>query len=954
VTIPVTNAPGQYWFGAIADYANALPEPNETNNATLGNPVSVAIGPDLSATLVAGPALVGQSTRVQVTTAVRNAGFGNPGAFAVRIYLSTDPIINSADTWVGTRQLSGLAPGVTSTGTTLVTIAGNFTSGNYYWGMIADPTNGVPEITETNNARAGNTVVVQPLIDLVMTSMGGPDQWCTGNPFQVTNVVQNIGVAAAPLFYVGLYLSEDPIITPDDMLMYTRTINGLAVGQSSPHIMTLINLGGLNSGTYYFGAIADPGDGITEGSEENNSVLGNATVVTLGPDLVLKDIIAPQYGSQGSSIPVTSVIANEGCGNAPLGFNNGIYLSTDPIITTADTRLGSRSINTMAAGTVNTGTTVVALSQTLASGTYYLGVIADYANAIYEVTDTNNALLGTPIVIRPASDLVVGQLGGPTNACTGKSISISNIVMNIGTDTAGTSSLGIYLSTDTNITTADLRLGARTIVSLPPGQTNASSISAALPLTLNPGVYYLGAIADYVNQLPEADEQNNSLPGNLIEIAIGPELIMAEVTGPATGAPGSTISVTNVTRNIGCGDAPSSTIAIYLSSDPVITTTDLPIGTRAVVLPSGVISTTVTAVALSGTLSNGLYYLGAIADYNNIIREGSEANNWLATMTIDIRPGIDLAVASASAPTSAASGSTLTVSNVVRNLGTDNAPASALGIYLSADPVITTADTRVGAPSIAALAAGQSITNGTAVYIPNSVAAGSYYWGVIADYANALPETDEVNNILAANTIDITVGADLTVRNVTGPASVTASTVFYVSNVVQNIGAGDSAPFSRVGVYLSSDAIITTNDLLIGFRNINTIVAGATNIGGVGSTVPAATAAGAYYIGAFVDYQDRVVEQLEDNNAMAYPVLVGVTPFRITQIRIEGADVLITFESRTGETYAVQEAQSIGGTINWVPVTGAGSLNGTGSTIEFRHAGAASTAPRFYRIQQVQ
>jgi hypothetical protein len=213
---------------------------------------------------------------------------------------------------------------------------------------------------------------------------------------------------------------------------------------------------------------------------------------------------------------------------------------------------------------------------------------------------------------------------------------------------------------------------------------------------------------------------------------------------------------------------------------------------------------------------------------------------------------------------------------------------------------------------------------------------------------------DEANNILAANAINITVGADLTVRSVTGPPSVSVSTAFSVSNVVQNIGAGDSATNSRVGVYLSADAIITTNDTLIGFRNINSILAGTTNIGGNSVTVPGSVTAGTYYIGAIVDYQDRVIETAEDNNAMGYQVLVGMTGFRITQIRIDGADVLITFESLAGQTYAVQEAQSIGGTINWVPVTGAGSLAGTGSTIEFRHAGAASTAPRFYRIQQAQ
>jgi uncharacterized repeat protein (TIGR01451 family) len=955
VTIPVTNAPGQYWFGAIADPNNALPEASETNNWAIGNPVSIAIGPDVSATLAVGPALVGQSTRIQVSTAVRNVGFGNPGPFAIGIYISTDQTINNADTLVGIRYLAGLAPGLSSTGATLVSIAGNFQSGNYYWGMIADFTNGVPEITETNNARAGNAVTIQPLIDLTMTTVAGPDEWCTGNPFILTNTVQNIGSAAAQIFSVGLYLSEDPIITREDTLMYTRSLGGLGAGQSSPNLMTLINIGGLNSGTYYYGAIADPGEGVTESSEENNSLVGNATVVTLGPDLVLKDIIAPAYGSQGSSIPVTSVIANEGCGNAPIGFANGIYLSTDPVITTADTRLGSRAINSLTAGNISTGTTVVALSAALASGTYYLGVIADYGNAIYEVTDTNNVLFGTPIIIRPASDLAVGQIGGPTNACTGKTISISNIVMNIGTDNAGNSAVGIYLSADTNITTADLRLGSRAITSLPPGQTNSGNITANLPLTIQAGVYYIGAIADYANQLPEADEENNSLPGNLIEIAIGPELLMAELSGPSAGAPGSTINITNIVRNIGCGDSTAFSVGLYLSSDPLITITDLRIGLRPLSgLASSMISTGITAVALAANLTNGIYYLGAIADYANAIREATETNNSITATMIDIRPGIDLTVSSSSGPSTAASGNTLILTNVLQNLGTDGAPASFMGIYLSTDAIITATDTRLGAPSIAAIAAGQSLSNTTSFYVPNSVAAGSYYLGVIADYPNALPETDEANNILMVNAIEITAGADLIVRNVTGPASVTVGATFSVTNAVQNIGVGESGTGARVGLYISSDAAITTNDVFLGLRNLPSILAGVTNTGPNSVTLPASVTPGSYYLGAIADYQERVFESSEDNNFLGYQLFVGVTPFRITQIRIDSADVLITFESTSGQTYTVEEAQSIGGTITWLPVAGASSIAGTGSSIDFRHAGAASTAPRFYRIQQVQ
>lgn len=954
VTIPVTNAPGQYYFGAIADYLGTLPEPNETNNWVAGNAVTIAIGPDLSASSVVGPPVAHQSSSFQVTTVVKNVGFGNPGASTVGVYLSPDPEITHGDIRVGTRSIGSLAPGASSTGVTVVAIGPSMSSGTYYWGMIADYLGVVPEITETNNARAGNTVSIQPGVDLIMTTVAGPDNWCTGNPFTVTNTVRNIGIASVGRFTVGLYLSDDPIITTDDILMVTRTVPSLAVGQSSVHLMSLINIGGLNAGTYYYGAIADFGEGITESSEDNNALAGNSAVVTVGPDIVLRDVICPAFGSQGSTIPVTSIIENQGCGNAPIGFTMAVYLSTDPQITTSDTRLGTRTVSSLGYGLMNTGATVVTIAPTLPSGTYYVGVIADYANTIWESSETNNTLLGTPVIIRPAADLVMTAISGPTNACTGRSITISNVVMNIGTDNASAFVIGLYLSADTNITTADLRLGSRNVPSLAPGQTNVVNNTVSLPLGLTPGVYFFGAIADYLNAFQEADEMNNSMLGNLIEMAIGPELTVSEVTSATAGAPGSSISITNIVRNIGCGDAGSVNVGLYLSADPLITTADLRIGLRTVPLTANSISTGVTVVALSSTLTNGIYHLGAIIDYANAVVESTETNNSLSTMTIDIRPGIDLAVTSAGGPETAVTGTTISVSNIVHNLGTDGAPASALGVYLSADPVITTADTRIGAPSIAAIAAGQSITNVLAVALPNYIAAGTYHLGLIADYANSLPETDETNNIFAANQITISVGPDLTIGNITGPANVNLGATFSVSNVVRNLGAGDSATNSRVGVYLSGDMIITTNDVLLGFRNLVSILAGATNTGGGNVTLPGSVTAGSYYLGAIVDYQARVLEIDEDNNAaVGYQINVGVTPFRITQIRIDGADVVITFETLTGRNFALEEAQTINGTITWTPVNGASSIAGTGSPIPFRHEGAAATAPRFYRIRQL-
>jgi uncharacterized repeat protein (TIGR01451 family) len=952
ITIPVTNAPGIYYLGAIADYTGALPELAEGNNARAGNQIMLQIGPDLQPLLISGPALVGQSATYQVTTVIKNNGAGNPGSFNAGIYLSTDTDITTNDYLIGVRGFgSGIAPGLSSTGVTAVIIASGLPSGTYYWGVVADHLGTAVETNENNNAKAGAAVEVRPQIDLVVSHISGPLNHCTGNPFIITNVVSNIGVAASPRFNVGLYISTDDIITIDDELMATRTINSLGVGQSNSNLTTLISIGNLPAGRYYFGAIVDDGLAVTEISEVNNArVSVNPHDVTVGPDLVVNDIICPAFASQGTTIPVTSFIYNQGCGNAPVSFSAAVYLSTDPVITTSDTRLGSRNINTLGYGLVSTGTVSVALSTTLPSATYYIGVIADDANRIYESVETNNALLGTPVVIRPAADLIVMYVSGPTNVCTGNNVNFEAIIMNQGTDPAGAFQTAIYLSSDTNITTADLRLINRPLSALAPGQTNSLLFSVGIPLTMAPGTYFVGAIADYAAAFPESDETNNAAVGNLIEVAIGPEFVMSEVTGPSTGAQGSSITITNVVSHVGCGDAPAASVGLYLSPDANITTADTRIGTRGVpAMLAGTTSTGYTTVTLSATLASGVYYLGAIADYANGVIEVNDTNNHLTTMTITIEPGIDLVADSVQGPAGAATGTSINVTNLIRNAGTAGLGTFTAGIFVSTDGTIAASnDVRIGTATINGLAAGQSTTNVASVVVPNTVSAGTYYLGIIADDAGAFPESNEANNSVAGNLITITPGPDLIITGVSGLTSARVGATITVTSIVQNIGIGQVNTAFRVGIYISPDSQITTNDTLLNFRNVNTLGVGQTNSAGLSLQIPSTLGAGTYYIGAYADYQVRVEETDESNNTFLGYTL-QLLPLRIVSARIETNDVVITFETVTGRNYRLQKADTIGGP--WTTVTGANSLAGSGTTVTFRDVGAVPAGRRVYRVQ---
>ena len=62
-------------------------------------------------------------------------------------------------------------------------------------------------------------------------------------------------------------------------------------------------------------------------------------------------------------------------------------------------------------------------------------------------------------------------------------------------------------------------LGSRSIATLAAGSTNRSgNYTVTIPSNTAAGTYYLGAYADYQNQVPEYNENNNGLAGNQITI----------------------------------------------------------------------------------------------------------------------------------------------------------------------------------------------------------------------------------------------------------------------------------------------------------------------------------------------------------------------------------------------------------------------------------------------------
>ncbi|MCK5397208.1 MAG: hypothetical protein KAJ33_03050, partial [Thermoplasmata archaeon] len=108
----------------------------------------------------------------------------------------------------------------------------------------------------------------------------------------------------------------------------------------------------------------------------------------------------------------------------------------------------------------------------------------------------------------PYIDMDANSVSGPTACNEGDTISIARSFSNTGTQDAGSFRYGLYLSTNTIISTGDNLVYSTSYSSMTAGATNSGSDIVPLPMGLT-GTYYYGVYADDLYQVSESDEGNN-------------------------------------------------------------------------------------------------------------------------------------------------------------------------------------------------------------------------------------------------------------------------------------------------------------------------------------------------------------------------------------------------------------------------------------------------------------
>jgi subtilisin family serine protease len=464
-------------------------------------------------------------------------------------------------------------------------------------------------------------------------------------------------------------------------------------------------------------------------------------------------------------------------------------------------------------------------------------------------------------------DLTVTSAVAPATAAADVDIVVTDTTRNQGTGTSLASTTGLYLSSNTILDAADVRIGGRPVSALGPGATEAASTTVRIPASTAAGSYYILAKADWDNAVLESVETNNTRASAIVRI--GPDLIVSALTAPATAAPGSTISVSDTTKNQGASPAEPSTTRFYLSANTLLDASDVVLGTRAVsLLADGASSSASTSLTLPTGTATGTYYILALADAANTVAESIETNN---TRTSGIvRVGADLTVTVLDAPALAAAGSSISVADTTANQGSSPAAASSTGFYLSTNGIFDTADMFLGGRSVGELPAGATSSATTVLQIPPDVEAGTYYVIGVADWNGAVAETVETNNY---RTDAMPIGGDVVVSSLFLSGGGMANGPITITDTTKNQGA--PVQQSETGFYFSMNSTFDASDVFLGSRAVPALGTSATSTATTTLTVPAGTPPGTYWVIGVADWRAAIAESAETNNTRANSFRVG-------------------------------------------------------------------------------
>ena len=517
VTLP-GGIDGRHFLILVADGDQQIPEADEDNNWVA---VSLNLAaPDLAPASVTAPAVVQAGRQATLTWSVTNRGSAlAPAPWSDGVYLSQD---DQWDPWLD-QYLDGewhQEPDLAANGSYRVTNTVSLPRlepGTYYLICLADDSDTVFETSETNNWRAVPVTVelgAQP--DLVPLTVTVPTPLLSGSQVELVWVVTNRGAGGATASWTDtIYLSTNaqPELWEATYLGTAWHEVDLAPGATYRET-NVVQVPRLPPGQYYLTVSADAMDDLFESNEANN-ILSFPVHIELGlqPDLVPLTVTAPAPLLAGQQMELVWAVTNRGAGVATGAWYDGLYLSADDQFDSGlDEYLGAgwHEVDLPARGSYRE-TNLVQVPR-WPPGPYYVLLITDQLDAVYESNETNNSL-AFPVVIDlgAQSDLAPLAVTAPEVLRIGESAELTWAVTNRGAGAAEGSWLdAVYLSVDPqwDQSTDQFLAISSQMGPLAPAASYRSTSTVVVP-EVEPGSYFLIAVVDLADGIFESSEINN-------------------------------------------------------------------------------------------------------------------------------------------------------------------------------------------------------------------------------------------------------------------------------------------------------------------------------------------------------------------------------------------------------------------------------------------------------------
>jgi len=224
-----------------------------------------------------------------------------------------------------------------------------------------------------------------------------------GETVQMELTVENNGEKNTESFHMGFYLSTNSVISTSDTLLGAD--NGYILSRDAPYenLESVTIPIGTTPGNYYLGAYVDHDNLIPEATGANNIAYYPITVLPPPSDLTV-----PFAGVNDSTLLPTqsfsllAIVRNDGDGPSPATTTLRYYRSTNSIISTGDTQVGTDAIGVLAPNA--TQATNDPETAPASEGTWWYGACID--SVAHESNTSNQCSTGAQVTVAIQSPVV--------------------------------------------------------------------------------------------------------------------------------------------------------------------------------------------------------------------------------------------------------------------------------------------------------------------------------------------------------------------------------------------------------------------------------------------------------------------------------------------------------------------------------------------------------------------